>query len=563
MRYQVETFFLNLRILNVLNVGNMGRKLNGSLAKSKGRGAVLSSVLTGALSGIDSIAVQVEVEIRGGQPRFTIIGLGDNAVRESRDRVAAAIKNSGFQLPDQILVSLSPAEVRKEGASFDLPIAIGVLAASKQIRRRKYQEVSFHGELSLDGRIQPVRGVLASVIGAFERGIEEVVVAPDNLREASLISGVRAIAFRTLLDLVRYLNGEDVSPVAPSESYTEGNPPEKLVSEVIGQESAKRGLVIAAAGGHNVLLVGPPGCGKSMLAERFSSILPPMTMEETLETVRIHSIAGGSIESLLAGERAYRSPHHVVTDVGLIGGGNPIRPGEATLAHNGVLFLDEFPEFRRSAIEALRGPMEAGIVHICRARSRMKLPARFQLVAAMNPCPCGRLGSKGARCECPKTSIVSYLRKLSQPILDRIDLQIEMESVPLEALSRERGGNLLAEEEELRKMVRGARERQLIRAGKLNARLSNRELSKAVRLSPQSRKILEKVLQRSAMSARGYMRLLKLALTLGDLEGGVVVEPRHIAEAANYRSLERISKFMGGGPMDVGAGQDLASSAVP
>ncbi len=512
---------------------------------------MLVRVKTCAVSGIDAASVDVEVDVRGGEPKFTIIGLGDGAIRESRDRVISAIRQSGFFLPRIILVNLAPAEMKKEGSSFDLPIALGILAASGQINPKRLKDIAIYGELSLDGSVKSVRGALSMAIRAIEDGAQEVFVPSGNCQETSLVSGSSIVGVASLVDLVMYLNGHKSLPPSPVASDELEQPqPSKYISEVWGQVSAKRALMIAAAGGHNILMIGPPGCGKSMLSERFSSLLPPLSRAEMLETVKIHSIAGSSVAPLLAGERPFRAPHHVVSDVGLIGGGTSPKPGEITLAHHGVLFLDEFPEYRRSALESLRAPLEAGKVQITRAKQSVVFPSRFQLIAAMNPCPCGRLGIQAKSgqkpCLCSRPAIEAYLRKLSQPILDRIDLHVELEAVPFSVLVNRSESNMEGKENELRGKVFRARDRQLNSTGKLNSLLSSSELGERLPINPGVSELLEAASKKTALSARGFVRVLRVATTIADLEGADEVKKLHVAEALSFRGLERIQAYVRG-----------------
>jgi magnesium chelatase family protein len=512
---------------------------------------MLAKVRTGVLTGLDALSIDVEVRVRDGAPAFTIIGLGDGAVRESRERVMSALRQTGFGLPDQILVSLAPAEIKKEGAGLDLSIALGILLASGQLASEVAVGRSFHGELSLDGAIRPVRGILALTIEALEKGVREAVVPVENEAEARLITGVQTVGVTSLAELIEYLRdgveprgGARHSALAPA---VRGE--ERLISDVWGQDSAKRGLIIAAAGGHNILLIGPPGCGKSMLASAFGSLTPALTKEETLEVVKIHSVAGLPIKDILLGARPFRSPHHIISDVGLIGGGSAPRPGEISLAHRGVLFLDEFPEFRRSALESMRAPLESGAVNIVRAKAAVTFPASFQLIAAMNPCPCGRLGAPGGGCLCSRNAIHNYIAKISQPILDRIDLHVELSAVPLSRITTGPTTDRLSEELRLRAAVAQARERQLYRSRHLNSTLSAIQIKDVLQADAAALNLLETVAAKIGLSARGYLRILRVARTIADLAGEARVSAAHVAEAAQFRSLERLERYCRGGAL--------------
>jgi len=502
---------------------------------------VLGQVRSCALVGVDAVAVEVEVmAIVGDKPSFQIVGLGDSAVREAKGRVVSALKRSGCQPPEVIFVNLAPAEVKKEGSAFDLPMALGVAISGRRIKAQRGRSTFYFGELSLDGSVRAVRGVVALAISALENGADTVVVPMINVAEAALVRGLRVIGVRTLTEALQVAEGniENVThapAVLPLPSTSPANV--ESLAQVRGQLIAKRAMLLAAAGGHNLIFIGPPGCGKSMLAQRFANLLPQLNEQEQFEAVKIHSIAGLSVNTLLAGRRPFRNPHHVVSDVGLIGGGSSPRPGEISLAHRGVLFLDEFPEYRRSALEALRTPLETGEVRISRAKASTLLPARFQLLAAMNPCPCGRLGSK-QRCICSDSMLQGYLRKLSQPILERIDIQVELEEVSFaEMTDRSTIGDL--SDEHLQSKVQQMMELQHMRQGALNCRLEGETLMSSEQLAAQAMKLLEETAKRNLISARSFIRILRIARTIADLDGTAQILDRHVAEAIGFRLLDR------------------------
>jgi magnesium chelatase family protein len=507
---------------------------------------MFASSQTSCIVALDAVPVEVEVRLRDGEQRFTILGLGGAAVRESRDRILAALQGAGFDPPGQILVNLAPAEVRKDSSVFDLPIAVAIAAALGGVPQEALREIAICGELSLLGEVKPIVGAAAHALATARRGLRAVIVPGCNGSEASMVEGVKVIAVETLSQTIRVLQGCE-SPALVERGKFEARPHLKSLDDVLGQSAAKRALTIAAAGGHNLLMIGPPGCGKSMLAERLASILPPLISEHLLEVLRIHSIAGQATEGLLAGVRPFRTPHYVVSDAGLIGGGAGPRPGEVSLAHRGVLFLDEFPEFRRSAVEALRSPMETGWVQVARARASVNFPARFQLIAAMNPCPCGRLGSHVGLCRCSHFAVRDYLAKLSQPILDRIDLHVELEAVRVddlvwsEPVVRRRSSDV-------RDRVIECQERQIRRQGMLNSEVSDSALRGFIAITDGARSLLGEAIKKMGISARGYTRIVRTACTISDLAGADSISEEAIAEAISYRSLDRLANIVHGPP---------------
>ncbi|WP_455375115.1 YifB family Mg chelatase-like AAA ATPase [Kaarinaea lacus] len=500
----------------------------------------LAIVYSRALTGIDAPQVIVEVHLSNGLPSLSIVGLPEAAVKESRDRVRGALLNTNFEFPARrIIVNLAPADLPKEGGRFDLPIAIGILAASGQIQNDKLHQYEFVGELALSGEIRPVKGALPVAIKCRQRK-RSLFLPEQNADEAVMAESVEAFAASHLLQVCSHLNQIDKIPVHVSSRHTRIDDHSALldISDVKGQHHAKRALEVAAAGGHSLLMIGPPGTGKTMLASRLPGIMPAMSEQEALESATISSISDQGLDVSRWGQRSFRSPHHTASGVALVGGGSNPRPGEISLAHNGILFLDELPEFDRKVLEVLREPLESGHITISRAARQAEFPARFQLVAAMNPCPCGYHGHENGRCNCTSEQIKRYRNRISGPLLDRIDMHIEVPHVPRQQLQQQSERTPI-NSKQLRERVEFAREQQLRRSNKCNAQLTNRELEQVCRLSENDEALLDQAIDRFGFSSRAYHRILKVARTLADLELCENVQTQHITEAINYRKLDR------------------------
>ncbi|MBQ8270866.1 MAG: YifB family Mg chelatase-like AAA ATPase [Bacteroidaceae bacterium] len=507
---------------------------------------MLVKVFAAAIQGINATLVTIEVNALRGI-KFFLVGLPDNAVKESHERINSAFQHNGLRFPSkQIIVNMAPADIRKEGSAYDLPIAIGILAADENISTAKLDKYLIMGELGLDGNLMPVKGVLPIAIKAKELGYEGLIIPKENAAEASVVDGIKVLGADNLMQVIRFLNNEeDITPYCidiERDFYSKQSTFPFDFSEVRGQESVKRAFEVAAAGGHNLMMIGPPGSGKSMMAKRLPSILPPMTINESLETTKIHSVSGQlSGGTSLITQRPFRSPHHTISAVALVGGGGNPKPGEISLAHNGVLFLDELPEFNRTVLEVMRQPLEDRKISVARANYKVEYPAGVMFVASMNPCPCGYYNHPTKACVCTPAQVQRYLNKISGPLLDRIDLQIEIVPVPFEKISDAREGESSAA---IRERVVAARKVQEERFKDeegiyCNAQMTPKLITKYAALDGQSLAMLKTAMSRFNLSARAYDRILKVARTIADLDHCADIQPQHIAEAIGYRNLDR------------------------
>ena len=507
---------------------------------------MLATVLSSAVLGIDAYVVKVEVDVSDGLPSFSTVGLPDSAIKESRDRVTAAIKNSGFYFPpSRITANLAPADIRKTGSAFDLPIAIGVMAATNQVDLANLESTMILGELALDGDIRSIQGGLPVAIAAKQNGVKNLVLPAQNAKEAAIVDELNVYPVESLSDAAAFLNSikeiEPESYTLGTEVETEDTPAYLDLIDVKGQEHVKRAVEVGAAGGHNLIMIGPPGSGKTMIAKRIPSILPKLSTDESLETTKIQSIVGIlPSDTPLVTNRPFRSPHHTISDAGLIGGGNIPRPGEVSLSHNGVLFLDELPEFRRNVLEVMRQPLEDGHVTISRAAASLTYPANFMLVAAMNPCPCGFFSDPNRECKCTHKQIQTYVSRISGPLLDRIDIQVEVPAVKYAELSADVTGEpstVVRDRVETARRVQHQRfDGTSIHA---NANMESKQIREYCKIESSAQELLRIAINQLGLSARAYDRILKVSRTIADLEQNPSIEAGHVSEAIQYRSLDR------------------------
>ena len=506
---------------------------------------MLVKVFSASVQGIEATTITIEVNLSRGA-KFFLVGLPDSAVKESHERIISALQVNGYKFPrSQIIVNMAPADIRKEGSAYDLPLAIGIMAAGGTVSTERLEKYMTIGELGLDGKLQPVKGILPIAINARKQGFEGLIVPVQNAREAAVVNRLKVYGAETLNEVIDFFNGEcelvQVEVNTREEFYAHQEHFEYDFADVKGQENVKRALEVAAAGGHNLIMIGPPGSGKSMMAKRLPSILPPLSLGESLETTQIHSVAGKlSKDSSLMAIRPFRSPHHTISSVALVGGGTSPQPGEISLAHNGVLFLDELPEFNRTVLEMLRGPLEDRSISISRAKYAVEYPASFMLVASMNPCPCGYYNHPTKACVCNPGQVQKYLNRISGPLLDRIDIQVEIVPVAFGELADSRKGECSAVIRERVVAARKLQEERFANTGiHCNAQMTPRMLAEYVKLDEVGNNLLRNAMEKLNLSARAFDRILKVARTIADLDESPMVKSMHIAEAIGYRNLDR------------------------